>query len=88
MKQAMSKKVAEQDAKLTALEMKMERYKTRIARVQAQLNQEQRRARAHRLITLGAELERVMGREVSVEEVAGLVGLADCPHDPDGTCGQ
>lgn len=82
MKRAMSEKVAEQDAKLTALEMKMERYKTRIARVQAQLNQAQRRARAHRLITLGAELERLVGRELDVDEVAGLLKSTACPHDP------
>lgn len=85
-KRAMSEKVAEQDAKLSKLEMKMERYKVRIARVQAQLSQEQRRARTHRLITLGAELERLVGREVSVDEVAGLLNLADHQHDPDGTC--
>ena len=82
MKRAMSEKVAEQDAKLTALEMKMERYKVRIARVQAQLSQEQRRARAHRLITLGAELERLVGRELDVDEVAGLLKSTACLHDP------
>lgn len=88
LKSTTDEKFASEEAKLTALETRMEQYRVRAARIQAQLNQEQRRARAHRLITLGAELERVMGREVSVEEVAGLVGLADCPHDPDGTCGQ
>lgn len=86
MKQAMSEKVAKQEAKLSKLEMKREQYKARIARVQAQLTQEQRRARTHRLITLGAELERLVGREVSVDEVAGLLNLADHHHDPDGTC--
>lgn len=75
-------KLAEQDAKLKALEMKMEQYRVRATRIQAQLNQEQRRARAHRLITLGAELERLAGRELRVEEVAGLLQLTDRPHDP------
>lgn len=79
-------KFASEEAKLMALETRMERYRIRAARLQAQLTKEQRKARVHRLITLGAELERVMGREVSVDEVAGLVGLADHQHDPDGTC--
>lgn len=86
MKSTTDEKFAEQDAKLTALEKRMEQYRARIARVQAQLNQEQRRARAHRLIQLGAELERLVGRELSVDEVAGLLNLADHQHDPDGTC--
>lgn len=79
-------KFASEEAKLTALETRMEQYRVRAARIQAQLNQEQRRARAHRLILLGAELERVVGREVKPEEVEGLVVLADHHHDPDGTC--
>lgn len=78
MKRATSEKIAElEDAK-----KKAEQYKARIARVQAQLNQEQRRARTHRLITLGAEIERLVGREVSVDELAGLLKLTDRPHDP------
>lgn len=81
-------KLAEQDAKLKALEMKMEQYRVRATRIQAQLNQEQRRARAHRLITLGAELERLVGRELSVDEVAGLLNLADRPHDPTEHAGS
>ena len=88
MKQAMSEKVAEQDAKLSKLEERNEQYKVRIARLQAQLNQEQRRARAHRLITLGAEIERLVGREVSVDELAGLLNLADRPHDPTEHAGS
>lgn len=75
-------KFASEEAKLTALETRMEQYRVRAARIQAQLNQEQRRARAHRLITLGAELERLVGRELDVDEVAGLLKLTDRPHDP------
>ena len=86
MKRATSEKIAElEDAKKKA-EKKAEQYKARIARVQAQLNQEQRRARTHRLIMVGAELERLVGREVAPEEVEGLLNLADHHHDPDGTC--
>lgn len=73
----MAESIRETAAKVEKAEKKAEQYRVRAARIQAQLSQEQRRARTHRLITLGAELERVMGREVSVEEVAGLVGLAD-----------
>lgn len=86
MRSTTDEKFASEEAKLMALETRMERYRIRAARLQAQLTKEQRKARVHRLITLGAELERVMGREVSVDEVAGLVGLADHHHDPDGTC--
>lgn len=82
MKRAMSEKVAEQDEKVSKLEARMEQYKVRIARVQAQLSQEQRKARTHRLITLGAELERLVGRELDVDEVTGLLKSTACPHDP------
>lgn len=82
LKSTTDEKFASEEAKLTALETRMEQYRVRAARIQAQLNQEQRRARAHRLITLGAELERLVGRELDVDEVAGLLKLTDRPHDP------
>ena len=78
----MASSIRETAAKLSKAEQKAEQYKVRIARLQAQLNQEQRRARAHRLILLGAELERLVGRELDVDEVAGLLKLTDRPHDP------
>ena len=86
MKSTTDEMFASEEAKLEKYEARMEQYRVRVARIQAQLNQEQRRARTHRLITLGAELERLVGREVSVDEVAGLLNLADHQHDPDGTC--
>lgn len=82
LKSTTDEKFAKQDAKLSKLETKMAQYRARIARVQAQLNQEQRRARTHRLITLGAELERLVGRELDVDEVAGLLKSTACLHDP------
>lgn len=88
LKSTTDEKFASEEAKLTALETRMEQYRVRAARIQAQLNQEQRRARAHRLITLGAELERLVGREVSVDELAGLLNLADRPHDPTEHAGS
>ena len=88
MKSTTDEMFASEEAKLEKYEARMEQYRIRAARLQAQLTKEQRKARTHRLITLGAELERLVGRELSVDEVAGLLNLADRPHDPTEHAGS
>lgn len=58
MKEEKCKSAAEMRQELSELEVKIQRTKARLERAQARASSEERRKRAHRLITVGAEIER------------------------------
>lgn len=60
------KSIEEMEAELAEMERDVSDLKVALRREQ---NRKERKARAHHLIQLGAEMERVMGYELTVEEV-------------------
>ena len=60
---------------MSDLEAKIQRTKARLERAQARASSEARRKRAHRLITVGAEIERAVGDGMTPERVQHLIAI-------------
>ena len=75
MKKEKRKSAAELQAELGQLELKIQRIKARLERAQARASSEARRKRAHRLITVGAEIERAVGDGMTPERVQHLIAI-------------
>ena len=75
MKREKRKSAAELRDKLSGLEVKIQRTRARLERAQARTSSEARRKRTHRLITVGAEVEKAAGRELTAEQVRHLIEI-------------
>ena len=75
MKKEKRKSAAELQAELGQLELKIQRTRAGLERAQARASSEERRRRAHRLITVGAEVERTVGGGLTPERVRHLIAV-------------
>ena len=75
MKRGKRKSAAELRDELSGLEVKIQRTRARLERAQARASSEERRRRTHRLITVGAEVEKAVGVELTPERVRHLIAV-------------
>lgn len=74
-------RVAEKEAQLQKTIDKAERCKAQLKRLKSRQENEERKARTHKLIVCGAELAALFGHVLSREEVSALVDFLRIQRD-------
>lgn len=63
------KDIARLEAAIEKKRKRIMQLEKQVSRIQSQTSSSERRKRAHRLISIGAELEHLAGRELTIDDV-------------------